>query len=1486
MTRLSLLFLAVFASALAAAATTAASSSASHVPAHSVLAAPLSIVLSPDAPPLALPPTAPLRSLARTAPLRNTGVPLAPVELATLHSIATFLRKARLGQDARAAAAAATTTAAWEAAGSSTTPGAQLFASLVDFVSGLSPLNDDDDDHDSDDGSFDGIAGDDGSDSNDDGSILGYFFGHRGRGSGRKRAGASAVSPSIVPLSPPEPVPTGPWAASAAALVETLHGLHARGVRNATTLLGELFLLGIDGEAVYSPTTAVPKPAPSNAASTAAAAEPDSDSGVVSRVMGYLPAFIADRLSSSSGSGSGTAVASSNPGFVAPSRGAYRRITVTANYTLAEAFLAESASVGDADAHFLLGAMHSLGLVTTALTPTSPNTLTHTNAHSANSASASASASASSAAIVSAAVTQFAPEPAMATSALLREDLAVLHYTAAAMAGSPEAKLALGYKHLMGYGVPKSCDVAMQYYGEVAELTVTDLTASEHVPDPGLRASDAKARLANEVHSTLSYLLNLGYTSSQALLGGHGAADGGAGHGNSDPDGLRQIVEYHTQNLGRYSSDSNLKSFYTLGMIHLYGGRGVVRDVPRALSLLSHAARRGHEDAAGELALYLMRQRVPLPAALVRIVTRAVTPVSVHVRIAPHNWMYAARAHRPEAIASKEAAAAVLAKLPPLSPPLATAAALLALHGGSGVRRDLGFAHTALLAAAEAGYATARYHLANLYMEGPSSEEHDAKPPATATATATAATEAKPSTKQQQQQSSAVSSSGGGIGDIVEIDDHGTQEQRRINDDTINALVDSIIAKHGNKNNKNNNKKDTVMTTTKTTKNGNVEIKSMKVIEDDKVAAVDSASTSEQSYQKPSDIIADAQRSAHSQSSSRRPNFSVQRSYSTAFDLFTRAAQQGHMRALYNLAQLYLSGLGAPRSCDLGIKLLKTVAEAGPWTAVLTGGYAAARAGRGHEALVSYALGGELGYESAQANAAWLLDPVHAPGQIAGVARLGREASRAVAAAVTGAWMGWEAAVGAVVDTVTETVSDVVNKYILQQKQSTRNDGAAAETRKAAAKVKRGQIAAVAAAAAAASDKNEQQRRNFDFSTQSQPSDAFPAPATAADAHAIALVSPYYSPVPDTAASDSAVAHIAGSAAASPVSAAEAFGHALLTVADAPAHFAVPRALAPLHHLTVGAKLLRRAAEQGNIGALRTLGDWAFSGVGLSPGRADPRAAYGLYKAASELRDAEATFNLAAMYEHGWGHAGANGNVAAAHTANAQTTTTRPSKGVAANSAAHPAPVAAAAAAVVVVSSSESLLPGQDFALAKRYYDLAATQSAAAAVPVEVALWGLWARLTLRALKGWWETGADFTAAWGYVKSNFFPGPPQQQYHEHGNGQQQQVGTAAAAAAVAAEAEAARVNANNNNNAAPAAAPAAAAPAPAEVNRGGRNARQQNNNNNIARRDANRGARDDDSPMHVLQRWFRDVYLPNEDYILGALVGALLAVIMYFRNHV
>lgn len=100
----------------------------------------------------------------------------------------------------------------------------------------------------------------------------------------------------------------------------------------------------------------------------------------------------------------------------------------------------------------------------------------------------------------------------------------------------------------------------------------------------------------------------------------------------------------------------------------------------------------------------------------------------------------------------------------------------------------------------------------------------------------------------------------------------------------------------------------------------------------------------------------------------------VRRDYKMAIKYFNLASQSGHILAFYNLAQMQASGTGMVRSCHTSVELFKNVAERGHWGELLMDAHSAYWDGTHTQALVTYMLMAELGYEVAQSNAAFLLD--------------------------------------------------------------------------------------------------------------------------------------------------------------------------------------------------------------------------------------------------------------------------------------------------------------------------------------------------------------------------------------------------------------------------------------------------------------------------------------------------------------------------------
>lgn len=100
----------------------------------------------------------------------------------------------------------------------------------------------------------------------------------------------------------------------------------------------------------------------------------------------------------------------------------------------------------------------------------------------------------------------------------------------------------------------------------------------------------------------------------------------------------------------------------------------------------------------------------------------------------------------------------------------------------------------------------------------------------------------------------------------------------------------------------------------------------------------------------------------------------VSRDYKMAIKYYTLASQSGHVLAFYNLAQMHATGTGTARSCHTAVELFKNVAERGRWGEKLMQAHLDYKEGNLKEALVKYTFLGELGYEVAQSNAAFILD--------------------------------------------------------------------------------------------------------------------------------------------------------------------------------------------------------------------------------------------------------------------------------------------------------------------------------------------------------------------------------------------------------------------------------------------------------------------------------------------------------------------------------
>ena len=95
---------------------------------------------------------------------------------------------------------------------------------------------------------------------------------------------------------------------------------------------------------------------------------------------------------------------------------------------------------------------------------------------------------------------------------------------------------------------------------------------------------------------------------------------------------------------------------------------------------------------------------------------------------------------------------------------------------------------------------------------------------------------------------------------------------------------------------------------------------------------------------------------------------------------FELAARQGHIEAFYYLAELNHQGVGREKSCGIAAAYYKMVAERVEiFHSTLAEANVAWKDGRFTDAMVGYMMAAEQGYESAQANVAYLIDQSNLP---------------------------------------------------------------------------------------------------------------------------------------------------------------------------------------------------------------------------------------------------------------------------------------------------------------------------------------------------------------------------------------------------------------------------------------------------------------------------------------------------------------------------
>jgi SEL1 protein len=137
--------------------------------------------------------------------------------------------------------------------------------------------------------------------------------------------------------------------------------------------------------------------------------------------------------------------------------------------------------------------------------------------------------------------------------------VAVTNYFASSLAGNFKSAVALGYRHLYGYGVPKSCQTAAYYYQQAAEMV-------KHEFEDGMTPLIEKVRLTDDVAREQKQ--------------------------NQD-----DVMDYYQYSADKGSTSSQL----IVGYAHMYGLRGVARNGEVARQFFQRAADAGEPEAYAAL---------------------------------------------------------------------------------------------------------------------------------------------------------------------------------------------------------------------------------------------------------------------------------------------------------------------------------------------------------------------------------------------------------------------------------------------------------------------------------------------------------------------------------------------------------------------------------------------------------------------------------------------------------------------------------------------------------------------------------------------------------------------------------------------------------------------------------------------------------------------------------------------------------------------
>lgn len=154
----------------------------------------------------------------------------------------------------------------------------------------------------------------------------------------------------------------------------------------------------------------------------------------------------------------------------------------------------------------------------------------------------------------------------------------------AALGGSAEASMGMGYRHLYGIGVPESCESAKIFYEIAANV------AADQIRERGLPVHSERVKISDMEVS--------------------------ASGNRKDADA--EVVDYYKHLV---SAGGDTAAAHTLGSMYLHGSRFIEQDIDKAMHYLRMAADVGNVPASGQLG-YLMAQQLALRVSKYKKQTR------------------------------------------------------------------------------------------------------------------------------------------------------------------------------------------------------------------------------------------------------------------------------------------------------------------------------------------------------------------------------------------------------------------------------------------------------------------------------------------------------------------------------------------------------------------------------------------------------------------------------------------------------------------------------------------------------------------------------------------------------------------------------------------------------------------------------------------------------------------------------------------------